>query len=339
MKKRKGGGIDVLILVAVVMIVASVAVASPFTLARVFERASVSEKAKASLLAVRVAGDLVEMYADEHLVFPGPTNGLVPLASLRQTLAVSAPRYFPQHDAWGHGLLYWSNGLDYMILSEGSDGRPDYSYDQHEIPYDGITPGVNASDTQDIILVHDIVLRGPFGSRNSRRTTMTDMRAIGTACEQYAIDNNFYPNFAATLIPVFDLAPHLTPVYIRNLPQTDAWIQPYLYWSNGATYLIISNTEQAPQRGREGGPTGRRDRPRRPVGAHPGRRARAAQSAPGGRSRGRAEADGHQAAAREGLQDHAGQRDAVLAPVEEALSVGCRGSQDRNLLTRLALQA
>ncbi|PYT09160.1 MAG: hypothetical protein DMF49_03075 [Acidobacteria bacterium] len=195
MKSRKSSGIEVLALVAVVTIVVSVAGASSFTFDTLN---SVSEKAKESLLAVRVAGDLIEMYGDEHLVFPGPTDGLVPLASLRQTLDIPARRYFPQHDAWGHGLLYWSNGFDYMILSEGSDGRPDYAYDQHGIPYDGIMPGVNASDTQDIILVHDALLRGPFGSRNSPRKTMADLRSIGTACEEYALDNNFYPNFAVS---------------------------------------------------------------------------------------------------------------------------------------------
>ena len=125
MKSRKSSGIEVLALVAVVTIVVSVAGASSFTFDTLN---SVSEKAKESLLAVRVAGDLIEMYGDEHLVFPGPTDGLVPLASLRQTLDIPAPRYFPQHDAWGHGLLYWSNGTTYLIISTGADAAADVPY-------------------------------------------------------------------------------------------------------------------------------------------------------------------------------------------------------------------
>ena len=34
--------------------------------------------------------------------------------------------------------------------------------------------------------------------RSKQKRTMADMRSIGTACEEYAIDNNFYPNTAGT---------------------------------------------------------------------------------------------------------------------------------------------
>src|SRR5207249_9339797 len=90
--------------------------------------------------------------------------------------------------------------------------------------------------------------------------------------------------------------------------------------AEGRAPRIHRHSEQATQRGRDGGPTGRRDSPRCPVGAYPGRRARATESASGGRSRRGSEADGDQTAAREGPQDHAGQRDAILAPPEETLS-------------------
>ncbi len=58
----------------------------------------------------------------------------------------------------------------------------------------------------------------------------------------------------------------------------------------------------------------RRRRARRALGAHERRRPRPAQPAPGGRPRRGPEADGDQAPAREGTQDHAAQRAAVLAP-------------------------
>src|SRR5206468_10157085 len=125
----------------------------------------------------------------------------------------------------------WSSGYDYMIVSLGADGRPDYEYGDHEVPYEGISLGINSSDDQDIILIHDTLLRGPLSSRNSVRRTMADLRSIGTACEEYAIDNNFYPGSTGTVVPASSLVSQLTPTYIKILPARDGWGQPFLYWS------------------------------------------------------------------------------------------------------------
>ena len=36
------------------------------------------------------------------------------------------------------------------------------------------------------------------------------------------------------------IAIYLEPVYIGQLPRTDAWHNPILYWSDGGSYRILS---------------------------------------------------------------------------------------------------
>lgn len=72
--------------------------------------------------------------------------------------------------------------------------------------------------------------------RGKQKRTMADMRSIGTAVESYSIDNNAYP--VATDMDT--LKGIVEPVYIRSLPTVDGWGNPFLYWSDGASYRIVS---------------------------------------------------------------------------------------------------
>jgi len=77
--------------------------------------------------------------------------------------------------------------------------------------------------------------------RGKQKRSMADMRAIGTAVESYAVDNNFYPAGASA---VAGLTSVLEPKYIRNMPVTDAWTQNIDYENGGASnpqdYTITS---------------------------------------------------------------------------------------------------
>ncbi len=55
--------------------------------------------------------------------------------------------------------------------------------------------------------------------RGKQKRTMADLRSMGTAIEEYSIDNNFYPLAASTAA----LADQVTPSYIRALPAGDGW--------------------------------------------------------------------------------------------------------------------
>ena len=55
--------------------------------------------------------------------------------------------------------------------------------------------------------------------RGKQKRTMADLRSIGTAIEEYSIDNNFYP--VASTIPLLEA--EVSPSYMRKLPLNDGW--------------------------------------------------------------------------------------------------------------------
>jgi len=66
--------------------------------------------------------------------------------------------------------------------------------------------------------------------------TMSAIRSIATAVDAYATDHNSYP--AGKVIE--DAAAATMPIYIRTMPEKDAWGTPFRYWCDGTTYRIVS---------------------------------------------------------------------------------------------------
>lgn len=85
--------------------------------------------------------------------------------------------------------------------------------------------------------------------RGKAQTSLDDIQSIAAACEEFSIDSRSYPGPTGGWVPVGEVAAFLEPIYIPALPRTDAWDNPILYWSDGATYRILSM-----------GPDGRMDR-------------------------------------------------------------------------------
>jgi general secretion pathway protein G len=97
--------------------------------------------------------------------------------------------------------------------------------------------------------------------RGKQKRTMSDMRALATAVEAYAVDNNLYPLAAAScasgLVTTGDVQigtqsfQALTPTYIATPPRVDGWGRLYFYANanSGSGYLIRSA-------GRDGGTSG-----------------------------------------------------------------------------------
>lgn len=173
--------------------------------------------------------------------FPGPTSGLVPASWLRTQLRpVPGISVGSLQDAWGNALLYWSDGRDYLVLSLGADGKPQFDY-AAEPPYANVTKGWAGSDPRDdLIIVDGVAYRGPASQRELLRRAMADMRSAGTACESFAIDNNFYPG-PVTPIDIIDrIARDVEPIYIVHLPKVDPWGHPYLVWSDTRGYALVS---------------------------------------------------------------------------------------------------
>ena len=86
--------------------------------------------------------------------------------------------------------------------------------------------------------------------RGKQKRTMSDMRALATAVEAYAVDNNVYPQAtcnpglyttAGTQVDLSSFT-NLTPTYIAQPPKIDGWGGFLLYGSdaNGNNYNIRS---------------------------------------------------------------------------------------------------
>lgn len=73
---------------------------------------------------------------------------------------------------------------------------------------------------------------------NPWKQTMADLRTVATATEAYATDENKYPNVRS----YSDLKPILSPIYVKTLPEKDAWGTPYMYVvsADGQHYRFVS---------------------------------------------------------------------------------------------------
>jgi type II secretion system protein G len=69
-------------------------------------------------------------------------------------------------------------------------------------------------------------------NRGRQKRTMGDIRTLATAVEAYAVDFNFYPKIADG--PATDLSAHITPTYLRRIPERDGWNNP-IYWAGDDT--------------------------------------------------------------------------------------------------------
>ena len=91
--------------------------------------------------------------------------------------------------------------------------------------------------------------------RSKQKRTMMDMRSIGVACEEYSLDQNFYP-LQATQGDVSAIVGDLVPKYIKVVPDKDGWHYNIQYGTpaNGSAYTLRSFGKDGAKNG-VGGPT------------------------------------------------------------------------------------
>jgi general secretion pathway protein G len=77
--------------------------------------------------------------------------------------------------------------------------------------------------------------------RAKQKATMTNMRGIGNALEMYSVDHNTYPR-GLTDAGGAALSNLLSPIYMRTVPPTDEWNNPWHVDTNatGSQYTITS---------------------------------------------------------------------------------------------------
>lgn len=121
-----------------------------------FQRLGGQKQTMASLRSIATA---VEAFRIDNGMVPGPTEGYVPVATIRSQIEPSYIRTTPLADAWGNRLLYWSDGESYRIASPGWNGTA-------EQPYADVVPGTttNAFDA-DIVFGDGQFLQWPEGAQ------------------------------------------------------------------------------------------------------------------------------------------------------------------------------
>jgi general secretion pathway protein G len=72
--------------------------------------------------------------------------------------------------------------------------------------------------------------------KGKQKRTMSDLRAIGSAVEVYAIENSMYPT-AATAAAIKAL---IDPTYIKLMPSEDGWSNPIQVDSSPTGYTLYS---------------------------------------------------------------------------------------------------
>ena len=77
--------------------------------------------------------------------------------------------------------------------------------------------------------------------RARQRATMSNMRSIGNALEMYSVSNNTYPRGLSDA-GANVLSTMLAPVYMRTVPPTDEWNNPWPVdtTATGSQYTITS---------------------------------------------------------------------------------------------------
>ena len=81
--------------------------------------------------------------------------------------------------------------------------------------------------------------------RSRQKRTMADMRSVATAWEARATDTNTYLAAGALTLPTATIAAGtignmLVPTYIKVLPTTDGWKNPYTFAATNDNYAIAS---------------------------------------------------------------------------------------------------
>lgn len=87
-----------------------------------------SDKRRLVLRELYFLGFCIESYSVDHDAYPVPARVLVPVATLEAPLAPYSNGALPESDAWHSAYQFWSDGSNYVIISSGSDGRPEMAY-------------------------------------------------------------------------------------------------------------------------------------------------------------------------------------------------------------------
>jgi general secretion pathway protein G len=102
--------------------------------------------------SIRSLGTAIEAFAVDANAYPGPTGGLVVVDWVAPDLSPTFIRKLPSTDGWGEPIYFWSDGVEYLLMSFGADGQPDRPYfSMSELPREMAGAGRTIEPERDII--------------------------------------------------------------------------------------------------------------------------------------------------------------------------------------------
>jgi type II secretion system protein G len=136
--------IELLIVVAIIGIIAAIAIPG---LAAAIQRA----RQKRTMVELRTVATAVSSYATDFAFVPKVPTGVV--EDISPYIVPTYLRVLPYLDGWRRPMLYYSEGLNYTVRSNGSDG----------ITQPGPPMGPTTSYSDDMVMVNGVFVQWPDG--------------------------------------------------------------------------------------------------------------------------------------------------------------------------------
>jgi len=187
------------------------------------------DPAAQTLLNIRIAAAVLDTFREQGGRFQHPAPTLENLGTLSAELGADLRREMVARDGWGRPLkIFIPDSASYSLISFAADGRQDDAWTDP------------SSLDRDIIFSHGKFIQRPRGIEPAGKRAIADIRAIATALESFAVDNDRYPGPTEGLQAIDTLAGDLEPIYARRLPRLDPWGHPFFVWSDDTTYIVVS---------------------------------------------------------------------------------------------------
>ena len=146
MRRQTGGFtlVELLIVVAIIGIIAAIAIPG---LTSAIQRA----RQKRTMVELRTVATAVSSYATDFAFVPKIPTGVV--EDIGPYLIPTYLKVLPYLDGWRRPMLYYSEGLNYTVRSNGSDG----------VTQAGPPRGPTTSYVDDLVMVNGVFVQWPDG--------------------------------------------------------------------------------------------------------------------------------------------------------------------------------
>jgi len=179
----------------------------------------------------------LEAYHARTGSYPGPTRGLVPLPAFQESFPEVGLGESALRDGWGQPILVWSNGKAMGVVITGPDGEPGRDYTTWN-------PSMDVSGDDEVMILGQVGRNAPPAApgvaAGQRFRAFAEMRALGTVLEALPAAEKRLIDTKGEVASVGRLKAHLVPAYLTKLTTVDPWGRPYLYWSDGDGYRLVS---------------------------------------------------------------------------------------------------